>query len=271
MSLRENNAKVGAMMNQQSVERAARLLAGAQRLVALTGAGFSRPSGIPDFRSDAGLWHRHDPSAVASLRGFSADPRQFFSWFLPLVDAILAAGPNPAHLALAELARQGKQVAIVTQNIDGLHQRAGSREVFELHGHIRSASCLRCGSQVPSAPLVPRVRRGEVPRCSCGGLLKPDVVLFDEMLPRGLYWLSERATRCCDAMIVAGTGLEVAPACELPVLALDHGIPLIVINQSPTFVDDRATVVLHEDVAAALPAIVQSMQPAAGHAELVAH
>ena len=246
-------------MDQQAIAQAAELLHHARRIVALTGAGISRPSGIPDFRSDSGLWRADDPMEIASLRGFRANPQRFFRWMRPLLDTIGVAQPNPAHQALAMLGQLGKQIAVVTQNIDGLHQRAGSREVLELHGHIRSATCLGCGSQVPSAPLIPRVRRGEVPRCSCGGLLKPDVVLFDEMLPRGLYWLSERATRHCDAMIVAGTALEVAPACELPVLALDCGTPLIVVNQHPTFVDARASVVIRNDVALVLPAIVEQV------------
>lgn len=244
------------MVDQQSIARAAHLIGDAQRIVALTGAGFSRPSGIPDFRSDAGLWRQFDPNVVASLRAFIADPRRFYSWFQPLMNTIVVAQPNPAHLALAALVQLGKQLSVITQNIDGLHQRAGSREVFELHGHIRSATCLECGAQVPSSPLLPRVRQGNIPHCRCGGLLKPDVVLFDEMLPRGIYWLSERAAYSCDAMIVAGTSLEVAPACELPVIALDRRVPLIVINQSPTFVDARADVVLRADVALALPAII---------------
>ena len=256
---RRATLKDAAMIDQHDITRAAHILASAQRIVVLTGAGISRPSGIPDFRSDSGLWHQQDPMAVASLKSFVADPRRFFAWFLPLLNAILVAQPNPAHAVLAGFEQLGKSIAVVTQNIDGLHQRAGSREVFELHGNLRTATCLNCERQVPTAPLIPLVRRGVVPRCSCGGLFKPDVVLFDEMLPRGLYWLAERATRHCEAMIVVGTALEVAPACELPVLATDHGAQLIVINQSPTFVDARADVVLHADAAHVLPAIVAAL------------
>lgn len=244
------------MADQQAIERAAQIVRRARRIVALTGAGISRPSGIPDFRGDAGLWQRDDPMLIASLRGFQASPERFYAWFRPLLKLISAAKPNPAHLALAELERRGQLTAVITQNIDGLHQRAGSREVYELHGHMRSATCTGCERQAPSAPLLERVRRGDLPRCGCGGVYKPDVVLFDEMLPRGLYWLAHRAIERCDTLIVSGTALEVAPVCDLPLLARKHGARLIIVNQSETYLDSQADVVLHEDVAEALPAIV---------------
>lgn len=244
------------MPESRPIERAAEILRNARQMVALTGAGISCPSGIPDFRSDAGLWRQHNPLQVASLRGFQANPQLFYDWFRPLLRTISAARPNPAHLALAGIERLGKLKAIITQNIDGLHQLAGSREVFELHGHLRTATCLRCDRQVPLASLLKPMLRGRVPRCGCGGVFKPDVVLFDELLPRGIYWLAERAAAQCDAMLVAGTALEVAPACELPQHALACNVPLIIVNKSPTYLDERADVVLRADVAEALPAIV---------------
>lgn len=245
------------MVHQHGIERAAQLLRDAQRIVVLTGAGVSRPSGIPDFRSDAGLWHQANPMEVASLQGFRSNPRRFFEWVRPVLRTIGAAQPNPAHLAVAQLAQLGKQVAVVTQNIDGLHQSAGSREVFELHGHLRSATCLECDKVVPGAPVLAQIQRGKIPHCHCGGLLKPDVVLFDELLPRGLYWLAERAAQHCDVILVAGTSLEVAPACELPIIAQRRGARLIIVNQGDTYLDPHADIVLHEDVAATLPAIVE--------------
>jgi len=243
-------------MDRQAIECAAQMMRAARRIVALTGAGISRPSGIPDFRSAGGLWTHDDPMAVASLAGFRTDPSKFYGWVRPLIDTIEAALPNPAHLALAQLEREARLTAVITQNIDGLHQRAGSREIYELHGHMRSATCLECEHQVPTRPLIEQVRRGEIPRCACGGLFKPDVVLFDELLPRGLFWLAQRALEQCDAVLVAGTSLEVAPVCELPLVALRRGARLIIINQSETYLDDRADVVLREDVAEALPEIV---------------
>jgi NAD-dependent deacetylase len=249
-------------MDSYGIERAARVLADSRRIVALTGAGISRPSGIPDFRSEGGLWQLDDPMTVASLRGFQANPRRFYGWFRPLLETIALARPNPAHHALAELERHGLLRTIITQNIDGLHQSAGSREVYELHGHMRGATCVVCEQQAPAAPLLKRVRRGEIPRCSCGGVFKPDVVLFDEMLPRGLYWLALRALERCDALIIAGTALEVAPVCEMPLVAAERGARLIVINQSETYLDTRADAVVREDVAVALPALVGMLEGA---------
>jgi NAD-dependent deacetylase len=243
-------------MDRQGIARAAEILRPARRVVALSGAGISRPSGIPDFRSAGGLWTHHDPMAVASLSGFRANPRRFYDWVRPLIDTISEALPNAAHTALARLERDGRLKAVITQNIDGLHQRAGSRNVYELHGHIRSATCLDCDRQAPAAPLIDQVRRGTIPRCGCGGLIKLDVVLFDELLPRGLLWLAQRAIETSDAVLVAGTALEVAPVCDMPLHALRRGARLIIVNQGETYLDDHADVVLHEDVAEALPAIV---------------
>ncbi|HMO57049.1 MAG TPA: NAD-dependent deacylase [Roseiflexaceae bacterium] len=243
-------------MEDEKIAHAATLLGTAHRIVALTGAGFSRPSGIPDFRSGTGLWSTFNPQEVASLRGFRHHPQRFYDWFRPLLTPILQAAPNPAHYALAALEQSRRLSAVITQNIDGLHQRAGSREVFELHGHMRSATCLECEHQVPTINMLPLIQRGGVPRCSCGGLLKPDVVLFGEDLPRGIFWLARQAIEQSDTLIVAGTSLEVYPVCDLPVEAQRRGARLIMINLSPTHLDTQADVVLHADVAKVLPAIV---------------
>ncbi len=247
-------------MNQDDVVRAAQILRKSRRVVALTGAGISRPSGIPDFRSDGGLWSHANPMDVASLQVFQVHPQRFYNWIRPLLDTLLLAQPNPAHLALATLERSGYLQAVITQNIDGLHQRAGSREVYELHGNLRQATCLECGHQSQAEPLIAEVRQGKTPRCSkCGGLIKPDVVLFDEALPRGLYWLAQHALDNCDTLIVAGTSLEVYPVSDMPLAALRRGAQLIVINLDATYLDARADVVLHADLAHALPAIVEQM------------
>lgn len=240
----------------EPIEHAAALLAGARRVAALTGAGFSRPSGIPDFRSPDGVWAQRDPAEVASLRAFRRDPDGFYAWLRGLLGPISAARPNPAHVALAQLEAAGRVCGVVTQNIDGLHQQAGSRRVFELHGNLRGATCLECGRQVPAEPLLPAVRRGVAPRCSCGGPFKPDVVLFDELLPQGVYWLARRAIEECDLLIVAGTSLEVAPACDLPLVAVGRGARVLIVNLEPTPLDARAHAVIHADVAVALPRIV---------------
>jgi NAD-dependent deacetylase len=251
-------------MHETALARGAQLLRDSRRIVALTGAGISRPSGIPDFRSDSGVWEHQDPLEVASLHAFRQNPQRFYSWLHNLMVPMLTAEPNPAHRALAELERHGKMRAVITQNIDGLHQAAGSRRVFELHGHLRTATCQDCGTQAPTEPLLPAVRRSHVPRCRCGGAFKPDVVLFDELLPQGLLWLAQHAFDECDLVLVAGTSLQVAPVCDLPLMALRRGVPLIMINLEATYLDERANVLLHEDVALALPAMVsEAREPAA--------
>jgi NAD-dependent deacetylase len=246
---------------QADLARATELVAQAKRVAVLTGAGFSKPSGIPDFRSAAGLWAERDPFEVASLAAFQRDPDGFYSWLRGLLDTVLVACPNPAHLALAELELAGRLNGVVTQNIDGLHQRAGSRRVFELHGNLRGATCLECGRQVPAEPLLPTARRGKAPRCSCGGPFKPDVVLFDELLPQGMLWLAHKALDECDLLIVAGTSLEVAPACELPLSVARRGGRIVIVNLEPTYLDEQADVVLRADVASAIPAMVAGALP----------
>lgn len=249
-------------MNMQEIADAAHILSGAQHVVALTGAGISTPSGIPDFRGNEGLWTREDPMEVASLRGFRRDPQRFYRWFQPLLEPILSATPNPAHYALAELEQAGKLRALITQNIDGLHQRAGSRAVYELHGHLRSATCVTCEHQAPSGHVLETARKGKSPRCQCGGHYKPDVVLFDEALPRGLFWLAQYEMEQCDALVIAGTALEVFPVSDLPHSALRRGTPMIIVNKGPTHLDEQAAVIIREDVATALPAILKQMERA---------
>jgi NAD-dependent deacetylase len=247
----------GLAMEQGQITQAARLLRQAQRGVALTGAGISTPSGVPDFRSDSGIWRGHDPFEIAGLASFRRDPQHFFRWFQPLLGQLIKAQPNPAHRALAQLEQRGMLRAVITQNIDGLHQRAGSREVYELHGNLRSATCTECEEQVPGERVIASIQKGHVLRCRCGGIYKPDIVLFDELLPRGLFWLAQRAIDHADVVVVAGSSLEVAPVCDLPLAAQRRGASVIIVNLSPTYLDAHADVVLRADVAEALPAIVE--------------
>lgn len=243
-----------------AIETAAALFRKAERAVALTGAGISTPSGIPDFRSEGtGLWSRDEPLEVASLSTFRTAPQRFFEWFRPLVSQIFSAQPNAAHRALAELESAGRLRLVLTQNIDTLHTRAGSRNVVELHGTLRTLTCVSCYRREPSAPYLEAfVARGELPRCpDCGGLLKPDVILFGEQLPQRAWQEAERAARTCDLMLVAGSSLEVLPVARLPLQALDRGAHLIIVNQAETYLNVRADVVLRQDVAAVIPAIVE--------------
>ena len=240
-------------------ELAARLARGAsivrssRRIVAFTGAGVSTPSGIPDFRSPgSGLWERDDPTVVASLSYFRRDPRPFFDWIRPLARQASAASPNAAHYALADLESAGRLTALVTQNIDGLHQAAGSRRVLEIHGSLRTATCQSCGKASDGLAALAADEQ-PVPRCECGGILKPDIVFFEELLPQDVFAEAERELRDCDLVIVAGSSLEVLPAGHLPLVAVRRGARLIIVNRDRTALDSVADVVLPGDVAALLP------------------
>jgi len=243
-----------------ALEDAAGLFRKAKRVVALTGAGISTPSGIPDFRSEgSGLWSRDEPMEVASLTTFRTSPEKFFHWFRPLAGQIFNAQPNAAHMAFAELENSGITTAIVTQNIDGLHQKAGSKKVLELHGTIRTLSCAQCFKQFDSQVFLQAfIDHGTIPLCSnCNGILKPDVILFGEQLPQSDWLEAQRETRQADLMLVAGSSLEVLPVAGLPIQALDRGAHLIVVNNTPTYVNVRADVVIMDDVAAILPEIIK--------------
>jgi len=243
------------------ITQAARILQEARHAVALTGAGISTPSGIPDFRSPGtGLWENIDAFEASSLEGFQRRPQVFYDWIRARARTMRQAQPNPAHLALAELERRGIIKTLITQNIDGLHVRAGSQNILEVHGHLRTLTCLKCYRQVTTESILDQfMADGEVPRCTCGGVLKPDVVLFGEMLPVQVFHRAQQEAETCDAMLVAGSSLEVAPVSALPALALRHGAQLIIVNKMATDYDRLARVVLHEDVAEVLPKIVEAM------------
>jgi NAD-dependent deacetylase len=197
---------------------------------------------------------------VASIWAFRLNPNNFYDWIRPMVDTLLHAEPNPAHLALAELERLGYLQVVITQNIDDLHQRAGSRRVLELHGHLREATCVRCYKKVPVDPAMAQlIRRAQAPHCECGGVLKPDVILFGEQLPiRVLNQAMEEARRS-DLILVAGSSLEVTPAADIPFLAVNCGARAIIVNLEPTAFDSRADVVIHGDVADILPRLVETV------------
>lgn len=246
------------MSLEAQIEMAARLIAQAEHVTSVTGAGISTPSGIPDFRSpESGLWASFNPMEVASIFGFRRRPESFFEWVRPQIERLLEATPNPAHTALADLEAMDRMKTVITQNIDGLHQRAGSRHVLEVHGHVREATCIRCYQIEPLKNfLLDFLEDGQIPRCpSCGGILKPNVILYGEQLPISVLNAAWRESRACDVMLVAGTSLEVVPASDLPKAAVAHGAKAIVVNYEPTDLDPLAHVVIHQDVATILPQI----------------
>ena len=248
-----------ALASYTAIEDAAELVRKAKRAVVLTGAGISTPSGIPDFRSEGtGLWSRDEPLEVASLTTFRVAPERFFEWFRSLAGQIFYAKPNAAHLALAQLEEAGNVKTIITQNIDALHQKAGSKCVIETHGTMKTLTCTRCYNKFEAESYLESfIVDGKIPTCSCNGILKPDVILFGEQLPHSAWIQAQRAARQCDLMLVAGSSLEVLPVAGLPMQALDRGAHLIIINNTPTYVNVRADVVLMDDVSSTLPEIAK--------------
>jgi len=242
------------------IEKAADLILSSNHAVALTGAGISTPSGIPDFRSTGnGLWHKYNPMEVASLTIFRLKPDRFFEWFRPLAELILFAEPNAAHVALSELENLGYLKTIITQNIDGLHQKAGSSSVLEVHGTLNTLTCASCYTQFKVKEFItPYIHEGKIPHCkNCGGILKPDAILFEEQLPKKTWLQVEKEINSCDLLLVLGSSLEVLPVARLPYQAVNKGAKLVIINNQETYMDIKANVVLHQDVADALPAIME--------------
>lgn len=248
------------MNNNPLIRQAADLIDDSSRVVALTGAGISTPSGIPDYRSPrSGLWEQaEDMMEVASIYAFRHRPQAFYDWLRPLLEIIMAARPNPAHLALAQLEAAGHLTAVITQNIDLLHDKAGSRSVYEVHGHLREVVCPACHYIIPAEPVLNEfMATGKIPRCRrCHHIMKPNVVLFGELLPLQIMKAAQLSARTCDLLIVVGSSLEVAPAGDLPELAKEHGAKLIIVNYGPTHLDHKADLLIREDVAAVLPRIV---------------
>jgi NAD-dependent deacetylase len=241
---------------QEAIESAIHLLRSSRHTVALTGAGISTPSGIPDFRSpDSGLWSGVDPFQVASIYAFRHRPQDFYDWIHPLAKVTVTARPNPAHEALVSLEANGPLRSVITQNIDMLHTRAGSRVVHEVHGHLRELTCLRCYGIYSSAGILDSfIENRQVPLCpDCGGVLKPNVILFGEQLPVRVLSQARKDALACDVMLVIGTSLEVAPAGDLPLMAKNNGARIIIVNRDDTCADEFADVVFHADVVEILP------------------
>jgi NAD-dependent deacetylase len=242
--------------------RLAELLRSADRVVALTGAGISVPSGIPDFRSPGtGLWANVDPMEVAHIAVFRREPERFWNFYGDRFALLRGKQPNGAHAALVELERRGVLDAVVTQNIDGLHRAAGTQELIEVHGTIGTSSCLQCGARY--ALDVVRERLGAaadgVPRCDCGAALKPDVVLFGELLPEGALARASELAASADVLLCVGSSLEVFPVAELPRITLAAGGVVALVTKGPTPYDDEAAVKLGGDVVAELEAVVAAL------------
>lgn len=228
---------------------------GGHRMVALTGAGVSTESGIPDFRSAGGLWENTDPMRVASIQGFLDDPEGFYRFWREKFAALTHAEPNVAHRVLATLEGRHKLASVITQNIDGLHRKAGSQRVHEVHGSFQRARCLRCGTNYPISEVFEQSRRWEVPHCDmCGGLIKPDVVLFGEMLPDA-FQLATRDVSQADTLLVLGSSLEVHPVAGLVPQAKASGASVVLVNRDEGPYDQLADLVVQGELGELMRAV----------------
>jgi NAD-dependent deacetylase len=239
------------------VRETARVIAGARYVCVLTGAGISAESGIPTFREAlTGLWSKFRPEELATLEAFERDPQLVWQWYEWRRDLVRQAQPNAGHLALAELARRVPRLTLVTQNVDGLHQRAGSPAVLEYHGNILRD---RCMLEQVAADRSEDSRHG-LPRCAaCGGLLRPDVVWFGEAIPREAMLLAAAAADDCDAFLSIGTSSLVYPAAGLAEVALQRRVPVIEVNPNPTDLSAAADIVLQGPAGTLLPALLDAL------------
>jgi NAD-dependent deacetylase len=242
--------------------RLAELLRGAERAVVLTGAGISVPSGIPDFRSPGtGLWENVDPMEVAHIDAWRRDPDRFWGFYSQRFVTLKDKQPNEAHRAVAELERRGLIRGVVTQNVDRLHRLAGSQRVIEVHGSIESSVCLGCGGRVPLEVVVERIAaHGGAPECeACMVPLKPDVVLFGELLPTAAIAEAQLLAMEADLMICIGSSLEVHPVAGLPAMTRAHGGRLALVTQGPTPYDRDADLKLDGDVVDELRGVLAAL------------
>ena len=236
-----------------SLDAVRSLLAPARSIVVLTGAGISAESGVPTFRGPGGLWREYRAEDLATPEAFANDPRLVWEWYDWRRQKIAPARPNLGHYALVTLEKRAPDLTMITQNVDGLHPAAGTRNLLEIHGNLWRTRCLSCGDvrENREAPLsrIP-------PRCACEGLLRPDVVWFGEPLPYDLLKRAIRAVEACDLMLVVGTSGLVQPAASMADTALARGVPVVEINLDPTPLSGRATHALHGKAGEILPKLI---------------
>jgi NAD-dependent deacetylase len=245
-------------MDRKTLDRAARLITGAENAIALTGAGISVDSGIPDFRGAGGLWTRYDPAEYATIEAFRRNPGKVWVMLKEVGELCMRSSPNPGHNALAELEGMDCLRAVITQNIDGLHQRSGNRCVIEFHGNGGWLECQKCHLRIEqvhvSLDTLP-------PYCDCGGILKPDVVLFGESIPFRAVLQSQEEMKRCDLMLIIGTSGLVSPAAEMPYSARRAGAKIIEVNLERTIYTDSITdVFFRESASVVLPEIVSALK-----------
>lgn len=248
---------------KKSIRKAADLLFNSNFAIVLTGAGISTESGIPDFRGPDGIWKKYKPEIYGSFQAFLTDPSKFWKMAEKIAPTLFNAKPNPGHYAIAELERLNIIKAVVTQNVDELHQKAGNVIVYEVHGSINRFTCLGCRASYTKEQIMRKLKKEKkgTPGCNyCGAPLKPSAVLFGETLPNFEKYMSIDLAKKSEVMLIAGSSLSVAPICDLPLYTLSEGGKLIIVNDEPTDLDERAEVVINNKTGIVLPLIVEEIK-----------
>ncbi len=247
------------MSNSDAIERARKLVSRSNKITALTGAGISVDSGIPDFRSEGGLWERYDPHEYATIESFMQNPTKFWTMGREIAETILQAKPNSAHIGLAKLESIKKLIGVITLNIDNLHQAAGSKQIVELHGNYLRAYCIECNKEFVGESVHQSVVNGEIPpKCDvCRGVLKSEAILFGEPLPENAMKEAIDLCRQTDLMLVIGTSLTIYPAAFLPQLAKNAGAKIILINLEGSNRDDVADIVIRGRATEIIPKLTE--------------
>jgi NAD-dependent deacetylase len=250
-------------MNHQLIERAAGDILKSKKTIAFTGAGISVESGIPDFRSAEGLWQKYDPEEYAHIHAFHSNPDKVWRMLKDMFTLVMTAKPNPAHIGLAELERMGLLSSVITQNVDGLHQAAGNKNVIEFHGTHRTLSCLTCAKTVDGTSLKMEDLPARCPHCL--SLLKPDVVFFGEPIPWQAQAYSFKESKSCSAVLVVGTSAIVYPAASIPIMAKEQGATVIEINMEPTpLTGSVSDYLISGSAGKIIPAIVEEVKRRGG-------
>ncbi|TFF84483.1 MAG: NAD-dependent deacylase [Promethearchaeota archaeon] len=255
--------KVIKLLEKKKILRAADLLFNSEHAVVLTGAGVSTESGIPDFRGEGGIWEKYKPEIYGNIQAFIKNPAKFWELAEKVAPTLFKAKPNAGHIALAELEKMDIIKAIITQNIDELHQKAGAVIVYEVHGNINRFTCLGCKASYNKEQVLKKLKKEKnyPPLCDvCTAPLKPSVTLFGEALPTFEIYQSQALSEKADVMLIAGSSLEVAPVSNLPLYTLREGGKLIIINDQPTYLDDKAEIVIHHKTGTVLPMIVEEIK-----------
>lgn len=239
------------------IDKLKEITAKSKSLVAFTGAGLSSESGIPTYRGTNGIWGKYDPSKYANYDYFITDPSYYWQFFRDVrYPSLEHARPNAAHDALVQLEKRNILKQVITQNIDGLHQMAGQSNVCELHGNTRQIVCMECHKIFSMDDVFRELEKELPPYCTCGGLLKPNVVFFGESLPQGALNKAWQAARDCDTFLVVGSSLQVYPAAQIPAAAKDNGAILAIINLDETPLDHKADIVIHKSASEALSLLI---------------